>query len=607
MSTFDTVITGGRWFDGTGGPSEVRNLGIRDGRVARISDEPLEGAHHIDAEGLWVMPGFIDSHTHYDAELLVAPGLTESARHGVTTVVVGSCSLSAVYSEALDVADLFTRVEALPRQFVLPLLLERKAWTTPAGFVAHLESLPLGINVASFIGHSDMRVATMGLERATDRRIRPTAAEQQRMRDMLEESLDQGFLGLSTMTNPWDKVDGDRRRSKSLPSHYAPWREYADLSRILRRRGAILQGAPNLVTKLNLFAYLWESMGWLRPRLKTALITAADVKADPWLFGALRWAVGMFNRVLGADLQFQSIPAPFEVYADGVDLVVFEEFGSGEAALHLADEIERNELLRDPAYRRRFRADVDKRWGPRVWHRDLHDAEIVACPDEALIGRSFGAVADERGQHPADTFLDLVVEHGHTLRWRTTIANHRPAAIEQMITDPYLQLSFSDSGAHLRNMAFYNFPVRTLKVVHDAEVAGRPFTTPEQAVHALTGAIGSWYGLDAGHLRLGDRADITIIDPAGLTDAVDAYHEAPMPVFGGFERMVRRNDDAVRATLVAGDVIYERGTFVPGYGETRRTGRFLRAGEPAGTVTPPAPVALPRAEAAHREAAAAPS
>lgn len=568
----------------------MRNLGIQDGRVHTVSEASLDGAHTIDARGQWVMPGFIDTHTHYDAEVLVSPGLTESARHGVTTVVMGSCSLSAVYSEPLDVSDLFTRVEALPREFVLPLLLERKTWSTPRGFVEHLESLPLGINVASFIGHSDMRVATMGLERATDRAIRPTPAEAQRMRDMLEESLDQGFLGLSTMTNPWDKVDGDRCRSRSLPSTYAPWREYGDLSTILRRRGRILQGAPNLVTKLNLFAYLWESMGWLRPRLKTTLITALDPKVDPWLFGLLRFGIDVFNRVLRADMQFQSVPAPFEVYADGIDLVVFEEFGSGEAALHLADEVERNELMSDPAYRRRFRADYEKRWGPRVWHRDLYDAEIVACPDPALVGRSFGDVAEERGHHPADTFLDLVVAHGKALRWRTTLGNHRPRAIEQMITDPNLQLSFSDAGAHLRNMAFYNFPVRVLTLVHQAEAAGRAFTTPEQAVHALTGALGDWYGIDAGHLREGDRADIAIIDPAGLGDAVDDYHEATMPAFGGVSRMVRRNDDAVRATLVAGEVIHRGGEFVPTYGTSRRTGRFLRAGEPRGTVSPPVDV-----------------
>jgi len=593
MATFERVIRGGLWFDGKGSAPAVRHLGLRDGRVAAVSAQPLDGDEVIDAEGLWVMPGFIDNHTHYDAEVLVAPGLTESVRHGVTTVVMGSCSLSAVYSDALDVSDLFTRVEALPRDHVLPVLQQGKDWCTPQGFVDRLESLPLGPNVAAFIGHSDMRAAVMGLGRSTDPDERPTEAELQRMEAMLDESLEAGFLGLSTMTNPWDKLDGERFRSRALPSTYAPWSEYARLARRLRAAGRVLQGAPNLTTKVNLFLYLWESLGGRGPALKTTLITAADTKADPWIFGGVRLLLHLANRWLGADLRFQAVPAPFEVYADGIDLVVFEEFGAGEAALHLADELQRNELLGDPAYRRRFRKDVDKRWGARVWHRDFHDAEIVACPDPSLVGESFGALAEARGLHPGDLFLDLVVAHGRQLRWRTTLANHRPEAIEKMITDPNLQLGFADSGAHLRNMAFYNFGVRTLKLVHDAEQAGRPFTTVQQAVAALTGDQADWLGIDAGTLEVGDRADIAIIDPAGLTDAVDAYHEAPMPELGGHLRMVRRNDEAVAATLVAGEVVYRKGTFADGYGQSRRTGRFLRAGEPRGTVRQPEPVAGP--------------
>jgi N-acyl-D-aspartate/D-glutamate deacylase len=292
------------------------------------------------------------------------------------------------------------------------------------------------------------------------------------------------------------------------------------------------------------------------------------------------------NNVLGADLRMQSVPAPFEVYADGIDLVVFEEFGAGEAALHLTDELERNALFADPEYRRQFRKEVDKRWGARVWHRDFHDAEIVSCPDASLEGRTFGDLADEQNQHSADLFLDLIVAHGKNLRWKTTIANHRDNAIEQMITDDNLQLSFADSGAHLRNMAFYNFPIRVLKMVNDAIKEGRPFTTVEQAVAALTGDLATWYGLDAGRLTEGDRADIAIIDPAGLTDAVDAYHEAPMPAFGGHQRMVRRNDDAVFATIIGGELVYEAGRFADSFGVDRRTGRFLRFGEERGTVLP---------------------
>jgi N-acyl-D-aspartate/D-glutamate deacylase len=142
-------------------------------------------------------------------------------------------------------------------------------------------------------------------------------------------------------------------------------------------------------------------------------------------------------------------------------------------------------------------------------------------------------------------------------------------------------MGFADSGAHLRNMAFYSFPLRLLRRVHEAAEAGRPFLSIAQAVHRLTGELAAWYGVDAGTLREGDRADLVVIDPAGLDASLDAYHEAPIAEFGGLRRMVNRSDRAVVATLIGGHVVFERGAFAPGYGETLRSGRFLRAREPA--------------------------
>ena len=103
----------------------------------------------IDAAGKWIMPGFLDVHTHYDAEILLDPGLRESVRHGVTTLLLGNCSLSTVYANTEDAADLFSRVEAVPRDFVLGALENNKTWSTPAEYVATIDALPLGPNVGS--------------------------------------------------------------------------------------------------------------------------------------------------------------------------------------------------------------------------------------------------------------------------------------------------------------------------------------------------------------------------------------------------------------------------------------------------------------------------
>jgi hypothetical protein len=142
------------------------------------------------------------------------------------------------------------------------------------------------------------------------------------------------------MTNPWDKLDGDRYRSRALPSAYASWGEYRRFNRLLRARGAILQSAPNLVTAVNSLLFLAESAGLrLRKALKTTLITLADAKASPGLHRVVSFMTRVCNRLLGGDLRWQTLPVPFEVYADGMELVVFEEFGAGREALHLADQL----------------------------------------------------------------------------------------------------------------------------------------------------------------------------------------------------------------------------------------------------------------------------
>ncbi len=577
---FDVLIKNALFFDGTGVPGVVRHLGIRDGKLACISASTLDEqgcGQVIDAQNRWVTPGFIDMHTHYDAELVAAPALKESVRHGVTTVMIGSCSISMVLSGAEDCSDLFTRVESVPREHVLPLLQARKTWSSAGEFAAFLDQHPLGPNICSFLGHSDLRVAVLGLARAVDAQVRPSENELQQMEHLLEEALDAGLLGLSSMTNPWDKLDGERQRSKSLPSVYAPWAEYARLNKILRRRGRIHQGAPNLVTKLNVLAFLWDSIGgWWRKPLKTTLITLMDVKADPWLAPILGPLTRWINRLSNADFRWQTLPVPFETYADGMEFVVFEEFPAGQAALHLANHDMRSQLFQDPAYRLRFRQDVEKKFGPRVWHRDFDDAWIVDCPDASVVGKSVGELAKARDEHPADLFLDLLVAHGPRLRWRTLIANHRPEVMEKLVCEPSTLIGFADSGAHIRNMAFYNFGLRLLKLVRDAELRGQAVMPIETAIWRLTGELGEWFDIDAGRLYEGARADLVIIDPSALDESLASYQEAPMEAFGGLQRMVNRGA-AVDAVLINGRIAFQHGEFASDLGQARGYGQFLRS------------------------------
>ena len=183
MALYDVVIKGGRYFDGSGEASSIQNVAIKDGKIVKVFDGVFsddQADRVIDAQGKWITPGFLDTHTHYDAELLVSPSLSESVRHGVTTVLVGSCSLSMVCSDYEDASDIFTRVETVPRERVLPILQKNKTWSSPKQWVNYVKQLPLGPNLISFLGHSDMRVAAMGLSRATDLSVKPTEAEMQK-------------------------------------------------------------------------------------------------------------------------------------------------------------------------------------------------------------------------------------------------------------------------------------------------------------------------------------------------------------------------------------------------------------------------------------------
>jgi N-acyl-D-aspartate/D-glutamate deacylase len=588
--TYDLIIKRGRLFDGSGGPSAVRTLGIRDGRLAVVTQDDLDETgcpRVVDATGQWVLPGMLDIHTHYDLEVLAEPALSESLRHGVTTVLTGSCSLSTLHVDPTTAGDLFGRVEAIPRRHVIEHLERSPRWAGAEDYVAHLESLPLGPNVAAFIGHSDIRSAVMGLDRATRADVLPTRAEVARMEELLIDALDAGFVGMSAQQLLFDKLDGETCRSRTLPSTYARTQERRRLNAHLRERGRVLQGGPDITSVRSIAAMTLSTLpagphgrSLRRPPLKTTLLSAADIKANPFLVHIMGPIARTLN-ALGGDFRWQHLPTPFEVYADGIDLVIFEELGSGASALHLADQVERNALLQDEDYRRRFRKDYDERFGMRVWHRDFFDAEIVECPGDSeigsLVGKTFGQVGVERGGlHPVDAFLDLVVEHGTKLRWRTTISNHRPRYAEKLASSPGVQIGFSDAGAHLRNMAFYDFGLKLLRRVHRAHLDGRSFMTLERAVHRLTGELADWYGLDAGHLRPGDRADLVVVDPAGLDDSLDDYHEAPVAVYDDLPRMVNRSDRAVHAVVVGGEHVFGRGQADDALA-SRRTGRFLRA------------------------------
>lgn len=576
--TYDTVIIGGRYFDGTGAASSVQNIGIKNGSIARVTTDTLslEGNPRIiDAAGKWVTPGFLDTHTHYDAEVLVTPSLSESVRHGVTTVLVGSCSLSMICSDAEDASDIFTRVETVPREKVLPILKAKKTWRKPSEWVEYINKQPLGPNMISFIGHSDMRVAAMGIMDATDRKVKPSKEQMETMESQLEDALESGFLGLSTMRLHWDKIDGDRAWSRSLPSTYARVSELWRLNRMVRRYNRIHQGAPNAANPLRILEYLIDTIGIFRRPLKTTLIALFDLRGNRTLRPLSQLASRFVNSIGGA-FRWQVLPTPFTVYADGIDVVFFEEFGAGELALDLKTQVERNDLFRDESYRRNFRKFYGEKLSPRVWQRDFGDAIILKCPDQSLEGKNFDEIARARSIHVVDLFLDLVMEFGRDLRWYTTVANDDKKVLRNMVKDDNILVTFSDAGAHIRNMAFYNLPLRFLKLVKEAADENSSMMSMEKAIWRMTGEQADWLGIDAGKIREGDRADLVVINPNCFDQNLEQVCWAEMENFD-LQRLVNRNPGLVEHVFINGKIAVDNEQVVEALGHEQGYGRFLPA------------------------------
>ncbi len=405
----DVVIRGGQVFDGTGAPAVMADVVIHQGKVQAVGPNlPQRGQREIDAQGCWVMPGMLDIHTHYDAEIEAMPGLEESVRHGVTTVVMGNCSLSTALGTKKDLLDLFCRVESLPRDVLAKWFGEDAndlPWKGVREYYQHLESRPMGPNVASLIGHSNIRSHVMGMERSlTVSKAEP--AEIRQMEQIVEDALDEGYLGLSIDMLPWHRLDGEPFRGISVPSQHAHPSEYRSLANVVRQRERVLQATPNALTKSTVAMLGMMSTGIGRKPLKTTIVAAMDVKTDRKIYRVATLGGKLLNSLLNANIRWQALAEPFLNYCDGVHTPLFEEFQTGVNAISATSD-ERKQMFADPAYRKAFRKDWESK-ATRVFHRNLNDMWIVASPVAGQQGRSFGELAQSERRDPLDFFMDLI-------------------------------------------------------------------------------------------------------------------------------------------------------------------------------------------------------
>ena len=271
----DTLIQNGLVFDGLGSVPIRADIGIQDGRIVAIA--PLlsvQAREVVDASGLWITPGFIDIHTHYDLELEIAPGLSESVRHGVTSVVIGNCSLSVAIGAPQMLADMFQRVETLSHRLIAKWLQQSISWHTPAEYLNHLRQLPLGPNVAPLLGHSALRGHVMGLERSLT--VQPSETEIEAMGQIAQDALDAGFIGISIDMFPWHRMSGEWR-GHTIPSQHAEFREYDMLAQLCRTHDRVFQVTPNLQRLSSFVEILRMGVGLGQRPLRLTVLSALDL------------------------------------------------------------------------------------------------------------------------------------------------------------------------------------------------------------------------------------------------------------------------------------------------------------------------------------------
>lgn len=615
-ATWDTLIRNALVFDGNGGLPQRHDVAISDGHVAALGENlPPENANHvINAAGQWLMPGLLDIHTHFDLEVELDPGLPEAVRHGTTTAVVANCSLGVAYGAqrkngADPIVDCFARVENVPKP-VLRKVADIVTWNDSKAYLDHFSKIPLGPNIVPMIPHSMLRIEVMGLNESVSRE--PTEAELQKMEQLVEKGMREGYVGFSTDALPFHYLANRPNTHKQIPTQFAPFSELKRLTQIVRQWGRVWQATPPKDDKLAVFRnFLLTSGRFYGRTLKVTAVAAIDVTTNRSLLKlGLLMSRLLNSKFIRGHFRLQALSAPFKIWSDGVITPIAEEIPVLRRLneCDLEDRAGRLAIMTSPGYAQEFRAMWEhgkrgfgiarlKQWlglSDNVLTRDLRDMTIDSCPVQEWKGETMaeihqrllgwqrngeGARGDVekqtfatfvRGVDDCDFFLHLLRTFDTDLRWWTVTANRNAATTKALLFNPLLLPGFNDSGAHLTNMAFYDGNLRTLKF---AQEDGLPKVA--KAVQRLTKEPAQFFGIDAGEIRVGARADLVQIDPTALR----AYQPEACIEYvyrEGFShhQLVNRPKGVVTRTLINGKLAWDQGAYTPAFGR-ETLGRVL--------------------------------
>jgi N-acyl-D-aspartate/D-glutamate deacylase len=492
----EIVIRGGTVVDGTGAPGRPADVAVSGGRVVEVG-QGLDGDRELDASGQVVAPGFIDIHTHYDAQVFWDPGLTPSSFHGVTTVVAGNCGFSIAPTRR-DGVEILARTLQHVEDMSFDTLAAGVPWDDFETFPQYLDAVErrgVSLNYGCYVGHTAVRLYVMGDE-AYDRPA--TEAELTRMQEVVAEAMAGGAIGFATSASPTHNGDHGR----PVPSRVA---DLEELRRLLRpvhdaNRGVVALLPGGVFSNDQVFD-LQREVG--RPFTWTALLTIAGFPYHEKVVAEhdAAWADGVevWPQVSCRPLVFQmNLAEPFTL-----------NMRPSFAALMDSTREDRVAAYRDPSWRAMAweEASGGKGMLPVKW-ASLSVAESDARPD--LVGRRLEDIAAERGGTPLDAMLDLSLEDDLTTRFWSVLANDDPDGIAWLLPRDNVLLGLADSGAHVSQLCDACFATDLLgNWVREREVM--PL---ERAIHKLTAEPAAVYGLtDRGVVEPGRAADLVVFDP----------------------------------------------------------------------------------------------
>ena len=567
----DLLITGALVVDGRGAPAVRADIGVRDGMIVALGEVDEPAAETVQADGLVAAPGFVDIHTHYDAQLLWDPTASPSPLHGVTTVIGGNCGFSIAPlgdGDADYIMEMMARVEGMP----LDALQAGPSWDWRSfgDWLSRLDGR-VAVNAGFLVGHSTIRRAVMGggaVGSVAD------AGQVEAMVRLVHESLAAGALGFSSSLGE-AHTDGD---GQPVPSRSSTHEELVALARAVRdHAGTTLEFIPamgeipddriELMADMSLAANRplnWNLLGSLSPvEIYEQQLSASDRA-----------------RARGATVVAMTLPDVMRIRASRV----LEDMPGWKEIAALPEE-QRRRAVADPDVRARLRdgaAHAAERGLAAVGRSDLVEIAEAPAGRERLVGRTIADLAGELGVDPIDVLIDVVLPE------RLPLTLVLPSLVPSLGTsdegwraraavwqDERTVLGGSDAGAHLDVMCHANYTTALL----GAAVRDRGLLTLEEAVRQLTQVPAQLYGLRGrGCLAAGRHADIVLFDPERVgTEPARARFDLP----GGGLRLYAEAQ-GIERVLVNGRAVVAAGAFT---GDV--PGTLLRSGADTDTVTVP--------------------